>query len=128
VLAQCLQIGIKPPTVNNSNKALYYILLEHAKINPTPLAFVKQYSMPNNSLPKSWIFITPSNDGPSYFTSKNKSSNLMSFSDAVVDVADTVVDTVVDVADTVADTVVDVADTVADTVVDVADAVADTKR
>jgi Fic family protein len=24
VLAQCLQIGIKPPTVNNSNKALYY--------------------------------------------------------------------------------------------------------
>jgi fido (protein-threonine AMPylation protein) len=25
VLAQCLQIGIKPPTVNNSNKALYYI-------------------------------------------------------------------------------------------------------
>jgi hypothetical protein len=27
VLAQCLQIGIKPPTVNNSNKALYYILL-----------------------------------------------------------------------------------------------------
>jgi Fic family protein len=39
VLAQCLQIGIKPPTVNNSNKALYYILLEHAKINPTPLAY-----------------------------------------------------------------------------------------
>jgi Fic family protein len=38
ILAQCLQIGIKPPTVNNSNKALYYILLEHAKINPTPLA------------------------------------------------------------------------------------------
>jgi hypothetical protein len=37
-------------------------------------------SIPNNSLPKSWIFITPSNDGPSYFTSKNKSSNLMSFS------------------------------------------------
>ena len=42
VLAQCLQIGIKPPTVNNSNKALYYILLEHAKINPTPLAYFFQ--------------------------------------------------------------------------------------
>jgi Fic family protein len=42
ILAQCLQIGIKPPTVNNSNKALYYMLLEHAKI-----------------------------DGPSYFISKN---------------------------------------------------------
>ena len=42
VLAQCLKIGIKPPTVNNSNKALYYILLEHAKINPTPLAYFFQ--------------------------------------------------------------------------------------
>jgi Fic family protein len=30
ILAQCLQIGIKPPTVNNSNKALYYILLDFA--------------------------------------------------------------------------------------------------
>jgi hypothetical protein len=28
--------------VNNSNKALYYILLEHAKINPTPLAYFFQ--------------------------------------------------------------------------------------
>jgi len=42
VLAQCLQIDIKPPTINNSNKALYYILLEYAKINPTPLAYFFQ--------------------------------------------------------------------------------------
>ncbi|MBA5249096.1 MAG: Fic family protein [Gammaproteobacteria bacterium] len=39
VLAQCLKIGIKPPTINNNNKALYYILLEHTKINPAPLAY-----------------------------------------------------------------------------------------
>ena len=39
ILAQCLQIDIKPPTINNNNKALYYILLEHAKLNPTPLAY-----------------------------------------------------------------------------------------
>ena len=39
VLAQCLQIGIKPPTINNNNKALYYILLEYAQINPAPLAY-----------------------------------------------------------------------------------------
>ncbi len=42
VLAQCLQIGIKPPTINNHNKALYCILLEYAKINPTPLAYFLQ--------------------------------------------------------------------------------------
>lgn len=42
ILAQCLQIGIKPPTINNNNKALYYILLDHAKINPTPLAYFLQ--------------------------------------------------------------------------------------
>lgn len=39
ILAQCLQIGVKPPTINDSNKALYYILLDYAKINPTPLAY-----------------------------------------------------------------------------------------
>jgi hypothetical protein len=32
------------------------------------IIFVKQYSIPNNSLPKSWIFITPSNDGPIIFS------------------------------------------------------------
>ncbi len=42
ILAQCLQIGIKPPLINNNNKALYYILLEYAKINPTPLAYFFQ--------------------------------------------------------------------------------------
>jgi Fic family protein len=42
ILAQCLQIGIKPPIINNRNKALYYILLDHAKINPTPLAYFLQ--------------------------------------------------------------------------------------
>ncbi len=44
VLAQCLQIGIKPPIVNNNNKALYYVLLDYAKINATPLAYFFQYS------------------------------------------------------------------------------------
>jgi Fic family protein len=39
MLAQCLKIGIKPPTISNSNKALYYILLEYTKINSTPLAY-----------------------------------------------------------------------------------------
>lgn len=39
VLAQCLQIGIRPPIINNNNKALYYILLEHAKTNPSALAY-----------------------------------------------------------------------------------------
>ncbi|CAC9584243.1 hypothetical protein [uncultured Gammaproteobacteria bacterium] len=43
ILAQCLKIGIKPPIVNNSNKALYYVLLEYAKINPTPLAYFFQF-------------------------------------------------------------------------------------
>ncbi|SMN00056.1 Uncharacterized conserved protein [uncultured Candidatus Thioglobus sp.] len=42
ILAQCLKIGIKPPITNNNNKALYYILLEYAKINPTPLAYFLQ--------------------------------------------------------------------------------------
>lgn len=42
MLAQCLKIGIKPPLINNNNKALYYILLEYAKINPTPLAYFFQ--------------------------------------------------------------------------------------
>ena len=39
ILAQCLKISIKPPTINNNNKALYYILLEHAKVNPSALAY-----------------------------------------------------------------------------------------
>ncbi|SMN15695.1 Uncharacterized conserved protein [uncultured Candidatus Thioglobus sp.] len=43
ILAQCLKIGIKPPIVNNSNKALYYVLLEYTKINPTPLACFFQF-------------------------------------------------------------------------------------
>ncbi|MDC9714751.1 MAG: Fic family protein [Gammaproteobacteria bacterium] len=42
ILAQCLKIGIKPPIINNNNKALYYILLEYTKINPTPLAYFFQ--------------------------------------------------------------------------------------
>jgi Fic family protein len=42
ILAQCLQIGIKPPTVNNSNKALYYILLEHAKISKKFTCIINQ--------------------------------------------------------------------------------------
>lgn len=43
ILAQCLKIGIKPPIVNNSNKALYHVLLEYVKINPTPLAYFFQF-------------------------------------------------------------------------------------
>ncbi|WP_428087644.1 Fic family protein [Candidatus Thioglobus sp.] len=39
MLAQCLQNNIKPPIINNDNKALYYILLDKAKTNPTPLAY-----------------------------------------------------------------------------------------
>lgn len=46
ILAQCLQIGIKPPIINNNNKALYYILLEYARINPTPLAYFLQACSP----------------------------------------------------------------------------------
>jgi Fic family protein len=45
MMAQCLQNNIKPPIIDNNNKALYYVLLNQAKANATPLAyFLKECS------------------------------------------------------------------------------------